>query len=778
MDLAKEWITTGNVPVKVGVLVSFVGIALLFNYAWDQELISIGLAFSIAGLIAIALLGVGWYFRNSQPVFALSLQGGGIGILYLTVFASFRLYGLLPAPVALGIAVALTICAGWLAVVQQARALAILGVVGGFLAPVLVSTGSGNHVALFTYYLILNVAILGIARFHSWRELNFIGFVFTFLIGTLWGQRYYRPAYFSTVEPFLVAHFLLYQAVAILFAIRQPPRLKGLVDGTLVFGTPVVVFALQAALLRDTEYGLAISAGIASAFYGALSVWLTTQHKKTLPLLRESYIALTIAFATIAIPLALDARWTAAAWAAEGAALVWVGTRQQGTLAKMAGCALLVLAGLSFLEDGWHDGAGIAILNGNLLGGLLISVSALASSRFLSVEERAPSWQNLIALALFLWGAIWWFGTGALEIEDRAASQHEPHLLTLLVAVSGLLCTFVANRHHWLLARHGSLAHLPLLVPVALVHLLNNEHPFKSWGVLAWGFAAAVQLKILWDYESQSARTAGRWHGITLVSISLLLMWETYWQVKDVPLSDIWARSATSLIPALIGAATVVALGRVAWPFNRHWQAYSGGAGVLVGLGLLIAAFMAIDDGGNPAPLSYIPVANPFDVATLVALGAGLMWVMKQTIEGPRERELAEFSIVCLGAAALLLTTLAIVRAVHHLSGIPWRLEALFDSVTVQTSLSIYWGALGVAGMVFGARRKHRTIWLTGAGLMALVVAKLFVVDLNDRETLAAIISFIGVALLLFVVGYFAPAPPSAKDAQSPPPQNEAAPPG
>ena len=310
VEIAKRWLTTGNVPVKLGVIVSFFGVAFLLRYAVDQGFIILSIEARYLAVTAVAgvLLTVGWRLREKLPAYALGLQGGGIGILYLTIFAAFRLHEIVPAPFAFVLLLALTAFTGVLAVLQNSMALAILGTVGGFLAPVLVSTGAGNHVALFSYYLLLNLAILGIAWYRAWRILNVLGFAFTFGVGTYWGYEYYRPELFTSTEPFLLAFFLFYQAIAILFAFRQPPKLRGIVDGTLVFGTPVIAFALQSRLVEDTEFGLAISAITVAVFYTLIATWLQRNQGKQMRLLIESFIALAVAFATIAIPLALDDR--------------------------------------------------------------------------------------------------------------------------------------------------------------------------------------------------------------------------------------------------------------------------------------------------------------------------------------------------------------------------------------------------------------------------------------------------------------------------------------
>ncbi len=157
-------------------------------------------------LFGIGLLVLGWRLRDAATApTRSSVQGGGIGVLYLTIYASFALYNLLPAALAFALLVVVTAAATALAVLQDARALAVLGIVGGFLAPVLVSTGSNDHVALFSYYAVLDFAILGIAWFKAWRMLNVLGFLFTFGIGTLWGIDGYTPEKFATTEPFLVS---------------------------------------------------------------------------------------------------------------------------------------------------------------------------------------------------------------------------------------------------------------------------------------------------------------------------------------------------------------------------------------------------------------------------------------------------------------------------------------------------------------------------------------------------------------------------------------------
>src|SRR5690606_5844971 len=173
-----RWFTTGNVPVKVGVLLSVFGVGFLVKEAIDRNwiILPLELRLVLVALFGVALLVLGWRLRERNPVYAVSVQGGGIAMLYVTIYAAHAVYGLLPAVAAFMLLLAVTVAGATLAVLEDSRSLAVLGIVGGFLAPLLTSTDAGNHVVLFAYYALLDLAILGIAWFKAWRALNLLGF--------------------------------------------------------------------------------------------------------------------------------------------------------------------------------------------------------------------------------------------------------------------------------------------------------------------------------------------------------------------------------------------------------------------------------------------------------------------------------------------------------------------------------------------------------------------------------------------------------------------------
>jgi uncharacterized membrane protein len=327
---------------RAGVVILFFGFAFLLKYSYQHIQMPIELRLAAVALGAVLLLVIGWRLRLAREAYGLALQGGGVGLLYLTIFSALRLYGLLPAAPAFALLLAVVALSALLAVLQDSLALAMLGAAGGFLAPILTSTGEGSHVALFSYYAVLNVGILAIAWFKAWRLLNLLGFVFTFGIATLWGSLHYRPDLYASTEPFLLLFFLIYVAIAVLFARRAAGPVERHLDTTLVFGVPLISFGLQVGLVREFTYGSAWSALVLGAFYLLLARTLWSRRGEGQRLLVEAFLALGVVFATLAIPLAFDGRWTSAAWAIEGAAIVWVGVRQQRLPARLFGILLAV----------------------------------------------------------------------------------------------------------------------------------------------------------------------------------------------------------------------------------------------------------------------------------------------------------------------------------------------------------------------------------------------------------------------------------------------------
>ncbi|MCC2636658.1 MAG: hypothetical protein K0Q68_377 [Moraxellaceae bacterium] len=781
----REWLLGGNTVVRVGIVVLFFGVAFLLKFAIDRAVLPLELRVAGVGAGAIALLAIGWRLRRQREAYALALQGAGVGLLYLTLFGAFRLYQLLPPGVAFAAMVAVAGLSALLALLQNSAALISIGVTGGFLAPILASTGSGNHVALFSYYLVLNLGIFAVAWTKAWRPLNLLGFFFTVAIGLLWGSRAYTPALLASTEPFLLVFFALFLTVSILFGLHRseeqalpsgmgeplPPRV---VDGTLVFGLPLVAFGFQAALMKGTEFGLTLSALGLSALYLGLARWLLGRQREHLERLVESFLALGVIFATLAIPLALDARWTSASWALEGAALVWVGLHQRRQSVRVFGLLLQFAAALAWVvQPGSWSADTLPVVNAFCLGALLIALAALFTAWQLQTRQQPAS---ALALPLFVWGVGWWLLAGLGEAHVRFDGDAFHAFAALFLAASAALASAAEKRLQW---PHARLPAEGLVVALAwlLLHTLwEGLHAFGGGGWLAWPAALALHYALLQhrDTDAQNPTWSLRVHGLGFWLLALLGSHELHWLAQHYALAGGWRMAALVVAPAALLLAVSNDHARARWPLRGFAPAYLGWGAfpVLAGLALWVL-LTDLGHNGDPAPLPWLPLLNPVDIAHLFLGLVALRWAQRvqaapaDTGVTPDPRAWS----IALGVLAFVWLNSVLLRSIHHWTDLPYTPRDLLDSTLVQAALSLFWTVLALVLMATGTRRGLRVLWMTGAGLMGVVVVKLFIIDLDRVGSVARIVSFMGVGLLMLLIGYLAPVPPKttlSPDADSP----------
>jgi len=455
----KEWLFGGNLVAKVGLLILFIGVAFLVRFASNYVTVPVELRLAGVAAGAIALLVWAWRIRESRRGIALPAQGAALAILMLVTFGAFKLFHVLPSNATFGLLFVLVAFTCVLAVLQDAMWLAVFGIAGGFAAPVLISTGGGSHVALFSYYCLLNAGVLAIALKRSWRLLNLLGFAFTFVVAAAWGEQRYVPEHYLSSQLFLVTFWLFYIAIAVLFAWRRAPQLKSYVDGTLVFGVPMAGMALQYGLVKDIRYGMSLSALCVALTYASTATGLWRWRQGTLRLLVESFLALGIVFGTLAIPLAFDGRWTSAAWAVEGAAIVWIGLKQKQTLAWQFGVAVQLGSWVAFASAlaGLDP---IAALKHNIgLGFLVLGVTGVVMALLFRRHVQSPSASELEQrsrerfgwlASSFVTAAVVWLLLGMwVEVWLRMHGAQRATLLvaTALALVFGL--QFLAKRSTW-----------------------------------------------------------------------------------------------------------------------------------------------------------------------------------------------------------------------------------------------------------------------------------------------------------------------------------------
>lgn len=785
----KAWLFGGNTIVKAGVGILFIGLAFLAKYA--SEHVQVPVEFRLAGIggVALVLLVLGWRLRTRRAQYAQILQGGAIAVLYLTLFAAFKFYNVLEVGPAFGLMVVVAALAAALAVLQDARSLAVIGALGGFATPLLVSSGSGNYVALFSYYLVLDLGIAAVAWHKTWRSLNLIGFIATFLVATAWGVLDYRPDRYANSQAFLIAFFVLFVAIMLMPARRAAAaasstggggfaqRTDGWVNGSLLFGLPTITFALQYGLVRHTEYGVALSALALAAFYVLLAVALRSRPRFQLPF--EGTLAVGTVFLTLVIPFALDARSTAGAWALEGAGLVWLGWRQSRGISRVFGYTLLLLAGVAMLTGHERHGVPTTFFNAYLISGLMAAAASLAAAFFVWRHAPRSASGNIDGEAvaepmLIGWATLWLLATATLQIDTFVTATWRLNAWVVVISAIAAIYVLLGWRLNWRTVAMPAVGHAPLLLLATAMTAAWFDSPLHHGGWWAWPIALAVHLLVLQRAAPQwpaPLRTLAHTLGV-LVLAGLGALQGRAITVDWGDADSAWAWLGWLAVPALLLMLLPRAGTARRWPVSAAPHAYQTIAAAVLAVGALLWTVLAnVASDGSAKPLPHLPLLNPLDLGIALALVATTLWL--------RSPGAAALSLPPAGRAALIGTAAFIwlnamlVRGFHHYTGVPYRFDAWSESLAVQTGITLLWTITALVLMWMAARRAalvpalagaSRGAWMTGAGLLAAVVLKLLIVDLSGTGTVTRIVSFIGVGVLMLVIGYVAPLPGKPKE--------------
>ncbi len=751
-----SYFTDGNIFVRIGILILFFGVAFLLKYAAENSRIPIEFRFMGAAAGGLFLLVFGWRHRLKKPGYALLLQGGGIGVTYITIFAAFRLADLLPSTLTFILLVFFAAFTVALAILQNSKALAIYAVLGGFLAPLLASSGSGNYIGLFSYYAVLNAAVFAIAWLRAWRLLNLLGFVFTFGVFALWVAFDYRNEFLYPGLCFLLLFLLMYSLIGVLYALRQPEHLTGLVDGTLVFGTPVIVSGLLMVMLHDYDYGIAGASAGMGLYYIGLARYAWKSVGEEFRLLAEAMLAIGVVFATLAIPYALDGHWSSAAWALEAAGILWVSIRQNRFYAQCFAIALQVGSGVLFFLRNFDDVGDTAWLNPAFLGGLFIALGAFVSARIIFLQPGEFRLRPL-HIPFYLWAIGWWLTSALLQIDEYVGNEVVGYLLLFSLTALALAVVDRELKWNWMPASINAVLLLPVLALVALYSLFKHNHILFSPDLYFWTAALITNYWIISRLESVAwpAWVNIASHTAFVVFASLLLSMELVWIFgHEFNAAGEGYRALLAVMP--LAAMQLALAGRFPAIARLGPDLQLSLLAVLAALLIFWSLIVNLTNSGDPAPLPYLPFINPVDLAQIALF---LLVVSSLKLLQPSMAMQRNHVLVILAGLVFVWLTAVLIRSMHHYVEIRFDMSDMLADTRVQTAISILWTVIGMGAMWFASRRRIRPLWIVAAALVGVVLVKMMFIDLGASGTVERIVSFLVVGSLLVATGYFSPIP-------------------
>jgi uncharacterized membrane protein len=339
-----EVLVGGNWLNRVGVVALVIGVIFFLKYALENRWIGEAGQCMLGVLLGVGLIAAAEYFeRKRYRWFAVGLVGGGIAILYASIFVAFNYYELIGQVPAFLFMILVTGAGVVLAVRYNAQAVAILAMIGGFLTPILCSTGKDQQVILFTYIAILDLGILALAYFKNWSALNYLCFLFTHILFAGWAVEHYSRRKLWRTEFFATLFFALFSATAVFYHLVRKVKANW-ASVLLIFLNAVLYFGWTYGLLREDYHDYLGLYSILMAAVFVTQAYITHGRFGEDRYLVWTFLGLSMLFCTLAVPIQLEQNWITFAWFVEALILCWAGFRAKSPNTRAVGIAVFAIA--------------------------------------------------------------------------------------------------------------------------------------------------------------------------------------------------------------------------------------------------------------------------------------------------------------------------------------------------------------------------------------------------------------------------------------------------
>jgi uncharacterized membrane protein len=452
MTLGTKWLNW------IGALFVLGGVAYGLKYAYDNQWIGPKGRLAIGTAAGIFCLLAGERFRRrAWNVLFQTLTGLGLAIYYVCVFFSFQVYQLTSQGPSFALAVGVTGLAIALGVAHNAKPIAILAVIGGFLSPVLISTGENHPYALFSYIALLNLVALGVAYFKRWRELDLLCFAGTALLYAAWYQKFYDGT--TQMTPAVLYLSIFY----IMFLLI--PTLHTLVHGLPENRDSIALVVLNAAFSLAYYYrmfyhldqrllGFIVVAQALMVFL-VFALWKRNVSINTNT--ARSLLVIALGLVTVAVPLHLKMYGIPIAWALEGALLAYVGRRFRYWIPCGMGTLATLLATVELLRRlPMHSAYFLPVFNVPFGSWMLVAAGAFAAAWFLArnTELSDPFLAGLPVVAFLAGFGVLCLGlsleTSAYWRFVSASTSRGIHEASSLIVLWSIIAVVVAAALHQL----------------------------------------------------------------------------------------------------------------------------------------------------------------------------------------------------------------------------------------------------------------------------------------------------------------------------------------
>ena len=337
---------------RVGMIAVIFGIAFFLKYSFDNDLIGETGRIILGIISGVCFIAAGEYFQNRKnwPVYGQILTGGGLAILYFSIYAAFSFYHLISQLPGFAAFVVITTTGIILSVRYNAVSIAAIGMLGGFLTPEFLSTGENKPLALFSYILLLDTGILTVVYFKNWRSLAIASLAGTMIIYDAWHKTFYTIDQQAASFGITTVVFLFYNLFVFLSNFLKEQKTLHIEQAIVFLAALFYLLSFYEQNHQVNDWNLksfVLAVAVIEIIFAALSLRSDAASK----LIPFSFTDISIIFSVISVFAVFEKEWISAALATEMAVFGYIGIKLDKPLLRLAAYVLGALSLLRFVGE-------------------------------------------------------------------------------------------------------------------------------------------------------------------------------------------------------------------------------------------------------------------------------------------------------------------------------------------------------------------------------------------------------------------------------------------
>jgi uncharacterized membrane protein len=741
----------GKIATWIGIVAVTLAVGFFLRYAFQMGYIS-ETARVIMGLIfGAGLIVTGELTRKKYKEYGSVLTGGGLGILYLSIFASFAFYHLVPQPVAFFGMIVATLIGVILSVRYDSLPLAIFAQIGGLLTPILLSTNQNQPNALFFYLVILNLGILAVSVWKLWRPLAFIGFFGTMFLYLGWHSSFYDETQIMIAQGYLAVFFLIFFGVSLAhFFLKKAPGYAS--DLALLSINSFYYFIISYVIINSSHHDLMGAFTFFLGIFHLIFAFLARGNEESTVRLKHFLISIGIVLITIAIPIQLKKHWITIGWAAESLILLFLGFRFENKGMRYFANATFFLAFFRLITfDGMMADPQTAYFNDRVFSFMISMIFFILGAvlyrknkdKVGKDEEFAFSYISFLAIFSYLFG---W----SIEIMDFF-----PHYwLSILWSVNFLLLVTISMLIEDISIRIVSYA--LVFLSACRILFFDIDVVDENWALinvkyLIFGIAiiSSIFSYLLYHVYSRVVTKLEQDFAFAVYALYpyILFIWLVTNEIMDFH-PQYWLPIAWSLI-ALAGGLVSFKIENIALRTAVY-------ASMIFSFFHLLVSESSVDINSY-RPLLNFRVGSYFAVVALTLVY--LFFLRRQNDVSSEEKKAV--SLVSFFAVNFFFVYVVSLEILDYFNQ---QYHALKDSDQIaketsfanwkRASLSVFWALYSITMLISGIFKKSAMIRITAISFLGIVIFKVFLYDTAELNDFYRFVSYITLGIILLATGY------------------------